>query len=126
MNEIKLMKEAFNFLEKDGYAVSTTKSNIEYCVTYSKFDKQIALSYDLRQHRFDVGIRDVKGSNDYLPLLEMNIGNITQKKELIDMLNALYHEIEADWTISRKHFCEIVNAYAKFVKRNISAVMTYC
>ena len=124
MNEIRLMKAAFNFLEKDGYAVSTTKNNIEYGVTYSKFDKQIALSYDLRQHRFDVGIRDIKGSNDYLPLLEMNIGNKTQKKELIDMLNTLYHEIDTDWTISKKHFCEIVNAYAEFVKRNISAVMT--
>ena len=54
----------------------------------------------------------------------MNIGNKTQKKELIDMLNTLYHEIDTDWTISKKHFCEIVNAYAEFVKRNISAVMT--
>lgn len=118
MNEIKLMKEAFNFLEKEGYVVSTTKSNIEYCVTYSKFGKQIVLSYDLRQHRFDVGIRDNKGSNDYLPLLEMDVGNTTQKKELIDVLNALYREIEADRTISRKHFCEIVSAYAEFVKKH--------
>lgn len=126
MNEIKLMKKAFSFLVENGYAVSATKSNIEYYVTYSKFDKQITLSYDLRQHQFDVGIRDVKDSSNYtayLPLLEMNVGDTIQKEKLIDALNVLYNEAEADWTISKKHFCGIVNAYAEFVKSNLSAIV---
>lgn len=128
MNEIKLMKDAFSFLVENGYAVSTKKSNIEYYVTYSKFNKQIVLSYDLRQHQFDVGIQDVKDLSNYttyLPLLKIDVGDTIQKEKLIDALNAVYHETEADWTISQKHFCGIVNAYAEFVKNNLSAIMTH-
>lgn len=129
MNEIKLIKEAFSFLVENGYTVTATKSNIEYHVTYSKSDKQIALSYDLRQHQFDIGIRDVKDSSNhtaYLPLLEMDVSDIIQKEKLIDTLNVLYHETESDWTISKEHFCGIVNAYAEFVKSNLSAIITHC
>lgn len=128
MNEIKLMKDAFSFLVENGYAVSTKKSNIEYYVTYSKFNKQIVLSYDLRHHQFDVGIQDVKDLSNYttyLPLLKIDVGDTIQKEKLIDALNAVYHETEADWTISKKHFCGIVNAYAEFVKNNLSAIMTH-
>lgn len=129
MNEIKLMEEAFSFLVENGYEVTATKNSIEYYVTYSKCDKQIVLNYDLRQHQLDVGIRDVKDSNNYtayLPLLEMDVGDKIQKEKLIDALNILYHETEADWTISTKHFCGIVNAYAEFIKSNLSAIMTHC
>jgi|LSQX01.1.fsa_nt_gb hypothetical protein len=130
MNEIKLMKEAFSFLIENGCAISVEKSNVEYCVTYFKSDKQIVLSYDLRQHRFDVGIRNVKGSSNYdatyLPLLETDVGDTIQKEQLIDALNVLYHQAETDWTISKKHFSEIVNAYAEFVKNNLSAILIYC
>ena len=49
-----------------------------------------------------------------------------KKEKLIDALNVLYQEIEADRTISEKHFRGIVNAYAEFVKINLSAIMKYC
>lgn len=128
MNEIKLMKEAFSFLLENGYAVSVGKSNIECCVTYTKSDEQIILSYDFREHQFDVGIRNVNGSINYIaysPLLEMDFGDAIGKGQLIDALNVLYHDAEKDCTTSKKHFYGIVNAYAKYVKNNLSEIMTY-
>lgn len=130
MNEIKIMKEAFGFLAENGFAISAEKSSIEYCVTYFKSGKQIVLCYDLRQHRFDVGIRNVKCARNYgatyVPLLETDVGDTIQKEQLIEALNFLYHQAETDWTISREHFSEIVNAYAKFVKSNLTAILIYC
>lgn len=127
MNEIKLIESAFNFLVERGCSLSSQKTNLEYCVTYSFSNKKIILNYDLRLHRFDVGIQSTKNMDEYglyYPLLELNIGGKSQRQELIDRIEALNVEVENDRIISKKHFCAILDAYAEFVKRNIDEIMT--
>lgn len=123
MNEIRIIKCAFNFLLQKGFSPSFYKSNIEYCVTYSSSKMNFILTYDLRLHQFDVGI-SYKNNNSYIPLFEVEISNEICKQETLDKIKSVYLDAQKDWTITKKHFCTIIELYANFVNRNIDDILS--
>lgn len=123
MNEIKLIKDAFGFLQKNGFSLECTKSNMEYGLIYSCATVNIILDYDLRLHRFDVGISNPKQTT-YIPLLEANIRSELYRKDFLQKINAVYIDAKNDWTITETHFRTIVELYAEFTRENLKEIIT--
>ena len=124
MNEIKLMEDAFNFLLEKGFIPTSTKSNLEYCIIYSSSNLNIILNYDLRTHQFDIGIVISKNKHEsYIPLFEVRISNEIYKQQTLNKIKSVYLSAQKDWTISKKHFCAIIDLYSEFLNQNIEEIL---
>lgn len=124
MNEIALMKKAFKFLLDRGFCLTQYKNNFEYCVVYHSTKIEIVLDYDLRTHRFDVGLMNIANGakNTYLSVMEVNALDERGRNEVVKKITSIYDEEERKWFFSKKSLSKIINIYAEFLKQNIDAL----
>lgn len=127
MNEIEIIRNRFDFLLQHGLSCLYKKSNIEYYIAYSNAYFTIALSYDLRLHKLDVGILDNRGSKNYLsymPLVDCKIGDPKSRDELGKKVEEIYFAARKDWTISKEHLCTIADLYRDFIEQNLNEIIS--
>ncbi len=112
MNEIRMIKNEFYYLELLDFKVFEKKTNLYYEVRYNKKSYSIIIDYDLRTHAFEVNIY-----NDSLCETKSLLSLISEldATEFNNLIENVYHKAEDDWTFSRNHFLEIVHNYAKLL-----------
>lgn len=127
MNKVKIVRENFKFLIDKGFVFYKYKDNIEECFVFSSENKDIVLTYDVRLNTIDIGLLIKEGKNihkDYISLLEANISTKDQREKLLIDIESIYFSARNDWIISKKHFNQLVNLYAKFVKQNLIEIQS--
>ena len=121
MNEIKIIKEYFNFLLENKFLCKHAKDNLEHSVFYTKYPLEIAITFDVRESKIFVGLLDLSAEKPYFTytlLEEANIASINKIKTLNDAINDIYCE----GNINKHKLKSLLSLYADFIKENLDTI----